>query len=193
MADTGAPWNIPYAEPSDLVRDWPDLSEDVADAVAAGLTDASLIKQVASTTKTDTFVLSATTSTPFTDITGLSVTITPSTVTSKVLLIAQSNASTDAPMIFRINGGNASDYVGDASGSRLRAAIQASGFSSVSRGLSIVHLDSPATTSPVTYTLQCRSGGVTAANVHINRSESDENDANRMRTASSITAIEVAA
>jgi hypothetical protein len=37
MADTGAPWNIPFAEPSDLVRDWPALSEDVADAVAAGL------------------------------------------------------------------------------------------------------------------------------------------------------------
>jgi hypothetical protein len=40
MADTGAPWNIPFAEPSDLVRDWPALSEDVADAVAAGLTAA---------------------------------------------------------------------------------------------------------------------------------------------------------
>ena len=38
MADTGAPWSIPYAEPADLVRDWPALSEDVADAVAAGLT-----------------------------------------------------------------------------------------------------------------------------------------------------------
>jgi hypothetical protein len=41
MPDTGAPWSIPYAEPSDLVRDWPALSEDVADAVAAGLTNAS--------------------------------------------------------------------------------------------------------------------------------------------------------
>jgi hypothetical protein len=40
MADTGAPWFIPYAEPADLVRDWPGLSEDVADAVAAGLTAA---------------------------------------------------------------------------------------------------------------------------------------------------------
>jgi len=40
VADTGAPWNIPFAEPTDLVRDWPQLSEDVADAVAAGLTEA---------------------------------------------------------------------------------------------------------------------------------------------------------
>jgi hypothetical protein len=40
MADTGAPWNIPYAEPAELVRDWPALSEDVAEAVAAGLSAA---------------------------------------------------------------------------------------------------------------------------------------------------------
>ena len=37
MADTGAPYNIPFAEPTDLVRDWPALSEDVADAVVLGL------------------------------------------------------------------------------------------------------------------------------------------------------------
>jgi hypothetical protein len=42
VADTGAPWNIPYAEPTDLVRDWPALSEDVAEAVADGLDDAAV-------------------------------------------------------------------------------------------------------------------------------------------------------
>jgi hypothetical protein len=38
MADTGNPWFIPFAEPSDLVRDWPALSSAVGTAVAAGLT-----------------------------------------------------------------------------------------------------------------------------------------------------------
>jgi hypothetical protein len=33
MADTGAPFEVPYAEPTDLVRDWPGISEDVADKV----------------------------------------------------------------------------------------------------------------------------------------------------------------
>jgi hypothetical protein len=37
MADTGAPYFIPYAEPTDLVRDWPELSEDVALAIVAAL------------------------------------------------------------------------------------------------------------------------------------------------------------
>jgi hypothetical protein len=40
MADTGNPWFIPFAEPSDLVRDWPALSSAVATAVADGLSSA---------------------------------------------------------------------------------------------------------------------------------------------------------
>jgi hypothetical protein len=51
MPDTGAPWNIPYAAPADLVRDWPALSEDVAEAIADGLSAASFS---ASTTITAT-------------------------------------------------------------------------------------------------------------------------------------------
>lgn len=54
MADTGAPWEIPYAEPGDLVRDWPALSEDVADAVADGLTASSPFDSVDEITATDT-------------------------------------------------------------------------------------------------------------------------------------------
>jgi hypothetical protein len=42
MPDTGAPWNIPYVENADLVRDWPADSLLVANAVAAGLSAAGL-------------------------------------------------------------------------------------------------------------------------------------------------------
>jgi hypothetical protein len=37
MPDTGAPWNLPYPSPSDLVRDAPQAFEDLAVATAAGL------------------------------------------------------------------------------------------------------------------------------------------------------------
>jgi hypothetical protein len=40
MADTGAPWNIPYATPTDLVRGYPAVDEAQALAVASGLTSA---------------------------------------------------------------------------------------------------------------------------------------------------------
>jgi hypothetical protein len=53
MPDTGAPWNIPYAAPTDLVRDWPALSEDIAEAVADGLDIAASYTNVAVITATD--------------------------------------------------------------------------------------------------------------------------------------------
>lgn len=40
MADTGAPWNIPYIEPSDIVRDYPAADEAQALAIAAALSGA---------------------------------------------------------------------------------------------------------------------------------------------------------
>ena len=45
MPDTGAPWNIPYVDDSDLVRDFPTADEAQALAIAAGLTSAAAIKQ----------------------------------------------------------------------------------------------------------------------------------------------------
>jgi Mg-chelatase subunit ChlD len=36
MPDTGAPWNLPYPAPTDLVRDGAQNFEDLADAVALG-------------------------------------------------------------------------------------------------------------------------------------------------------------
>jgi len=83
MADTGAPWNIPYAEPSDLVRDWPALSEDVAEAVAAGLTSVSVVRQIKQVITTTDFTTSSTTAV---DLTGVSVSITPQSATNRILL-----------------------------------------------------------------------------------------------------------
>jgi hypothetical protein len=37
MPDTGAPWNIPYLDGTELVRAYPAFSEDLADAVADAL------------------------------------------------------------------------------------------------------------------------------------------------------------
>jgi hypothetical protein len=59
MPDTGAPYFIPFAAPADLVRDWPDLSEDVALAIASGLSAAGnpgIGSNVVQTVKTDTAI-----------------------------------------------------------------------------------------------------------------------------------------
>jgi len=52
MPDTGAPWNIPYVAGTDLVRDWPTDSQDLAEAIADGL-DGTGFDSVATITATD--------------------------------------------------------------------------------------------------------------------------------------------
>jgi len=155
------------------------------------------VLQVLSTAKLDTFTSSSTSYTP---ITGLTRSITPSSATSKVLVMVQlafSNGGLGAGInygSFRLTGGNAGTYIGSSAGSR-RAAVfggtsevnNASGMHSAS----LVYLDSPATTSAITYGVETitRASGFIA----INRSNADGNDDYNTRGASSITVMEVSA
>jgi hypothetical protein len=166
VADTGSPWFIPFAEPTDLVRDWPDLSEDVADAVAAGLTAAGtegIGPNVVSATKVDFFT---TTSTSKTDVTGLTATITPSSNTSKVLaivsiVISNSGANDYSAILVRD-----STEIGSGTGGSTRNGFGANrGNSAVAHGYSMAFLDSPNTDLPVTYKVQVHGdGGTTTVN-----------------------------
>ena len=197
MADTGAPYFIPFADPTDLVRDWPALSEDVAEAVADGLDaagNAGIGSNVVQAVKTDEFTTSSST---YVDVTGLSVTITPSSDTSKVLLLAHVNGSSTAAgaFAFRFTGGNSTAYVGDSEGARTRAF---SGIRSNSTNFTVarvtfpvtaVYLDSPVSAAPVTYKVQMLAA---AGTVHVNRVDENVNEAAIMRTASSLTVVEVA-
>lgn len=156
----------------------------------------SSILQVVSTTKTDTFT---TTSATFVDVTGLTAAITPSSASSKILVIAQVTFSLVSGGTgyghFRIAGGNTDSYLGTGSGSRVPTVFGGSNATGINNenitlGASIVYLDSPATTSPVTYSVRARQAF--AGTVFVNRSSSDPNDATGARGASSITVMEVA-
>ena len=199
MPDTGAPWNIPYVESADLVSDWPADSLLVANAVAAGLSaagNAGIGSNVVQTAKTDTF---STTSATFTTVTGLTVTITPTSASSKILLLADvklSHSDAAGGYIVRLAGGNAAAYVGAAVGSRTQGLVGLENASAVAEhirllGQTFVYLDSPATTSATTYSVeivQTRTG-----TAYVNQTGLDTNSADFPRGASSITAIEVAA
>jgi hypothetical protein len=195
MADTGAPWNLPYPIDTDLVRDGAQAIEDLADAVASGLSaaaNAGIGSNVVQTVKTNTFT---TTSTSFTALDGLSVTITPSSDTSKVLLVATINIgdTLNGGTFLRVTGGNAATFVGDAASSRIRAALSGDNNHLSGEGQSgfgLVYLDSPASASAVTYQVEIM---VSTGTGHVNRSRNDTNSGRYARTASSIVAIEVAA
>lgn len=153
----------------------------------------SPILQVVSTAKTDTFTSSSGT---FTDVTGLSVTITPSSATSKVLvqLSVNGNGGTaSASMIGRLVRGSTAIAIGDAAGSRSRATFGnsiAAGSSDIINN-AVTFLDSPATTSATTYKIQVLSDSSPNL-VYINRSSSDGDLATRARSISTITVMEVA-
>ena len=153
MPDTGLPWEIPYAAPADLVRDWPALSEDVADAVAAGLSAAGnpgIGSNVVQALKTDSFTSS---STSYVAITGLTATITPTTDTSKILVFVSCNIRGRYDINVRLK--RDSTVIGNDPWKNAGQGNVASN-AQLTTLLSALYLDSPATTSAVTYSVEVK-------------------------------------
>jgi hypothetical protein len=171
------------------------VATQLTGTIAAARLPAGTVLQVVSTAKTDTF---STTSTSFVDVTGLSVTITPSSASSKILVFAQVSASMtgDAGQAFsfKVVGGNTASYIGDSAGNRVRGVFGVAGVSggAYMAASSIMYLDSPATTSATTYKIQAQTGQ-SATTSYVNRSGSDSNNIDTTRGASSITVMEIAA
>jgi hypothetical protein len=154
------------------------------------------VLQVVQTVKTDTFSASPGQGT-WTDVTGLSVSITPTSATNKILCfidiaIGHSTQTTGAANV-RLVRGSTPIYIGDAAGSRARSIASwpyEFGQYTLIR-YSGVYLDSPATTSSTTYKYQI-SGQSTSYTVYVNRTHYDNDRWEDPRVASSITVMEIA-
>lgn len=152
--------------------------------------------QVVSTIKADTF--SAAQTLTFTDITGLSVSITPKFSTSKILVtVSVGGASMDGggAQAYRLVRDSTAIGVGTPTGSRQGTSwrdFNGSADGNVAfGGYAFTFLDSPATTSATTYKLQLIMQTGTG---YINRSvtDLDSNNAYGTRAASTITVMEIA-
>ena len=167
------------------------------DADASGLlAEAGGIgSNVVQTVKTNTFTTS---STSYADVTGLSVTITPTSATSKILVIAQYAMSGNniRGTHSALTRGTTVIYQGDADGSKVRASYgfffpNLTDITATVYPVSLSYLDSPSTTSATEYRVRVRAGD--AGSVFIGRASIEPNDARSARMPASITAIEVAA
>jgi hypothetical protein len=147
--------------------------------------------QLISTTKKD--IQTITTTSWGTAITGLSVTITPKYSNSLIYLFSQitCGVNSNVAVYFRLYRDSTLILVGDAAGSRDQvsyaqypAAYTANNITSSG----VNGIDSPATTSPITYSIQCRSS---AGSAFINRMDTDSNTSIYARAISTITAMEV--
>ena len=158
---------------------------------------AGAVLQVVQTTKTDTF---STTSTSYTDVTGLSVSITPSSTSNKVLFIADlsvggANGTDDNHVFIQMVRGSTAINIGDARGSNRKRGtfVVNNGLAGQMFHCSMSFLDSPSTTSATTYKIQMLStaGGITGC---VNRSGRDADDSagHDGNAASTITVMEIA-
>ena len=152
---------------------------------------AGAVVQVKSVTKTDTFSVAGTT---YTDVTGLAVTITPTSATNKILVVASVAASqtvgSNTSYLQLVRGATAIG-IGDAAGSRIRATASVdtpANNTLTSSSLSV--LDDPNTTSATTYTVQIRAN-TGASNSFVNRSSADTDATTTPRCVSTITVYEV--
>lgn len=156
------------------------------------------VLQVQSTTVTSVVTISGS-STPA-NITGMSVSITPKSSSSKVLIIGAINigggSSSSLRTFVSLTGGNAgTGYRGDANGSNQRVAISSDQPVDTYgvRQYNLLYLDAPATTSATTYQVQAGSDGGSTT-LYLNRGFYDNSGlTNVARSASTITAMEIAA
>jgi hypothetical protein len=150
------------------------------------------VVQVKSTTKTDTFT---TTSSSMTDVTGLSVSITPTSASNLVLVNVSLSAcgpTGSAALQGQLVRDSTAIALGDTAGSRTRTTINNIENPAPSAlSLNVMFLDSPATTSATTYKLQIRSNS-SPATVFVNRSSTDTDNNQFARSISTITVMEVA-
>lgn len=156
-----------------------------------GAASAGKILQVITTAKTDTFT---TTSTSLVDVTGLSVTITPTLSTSTILVLCSvqySISHVDGQQYLQLLRGSTSIAQGDSAGSRTRTTAQGAPVQVYAlNNYALTFIDNPATTSATTYKIQTR---VTASTGYINRTVTDLDNSVYPRGISTITVMEIGA
>ena len=152
------------------------------------------ILQVVQTSKTNTFT---TTSSTATAITGLDVTITPSSVSSKILIMCFMTVGSDPSNgfpVWYLQRGATQILIGDAGAANQRRVTTGSATlnSNYLGSAALSYLDSPASTSALTYGMYTSTADSTGT-VCINRTFVDGNVNYNARGTSTIIAMEVGA
>ena len=172
-----------------------DTDMIAAGAVTGPKKGAGSILQVVQTFKTDITSGSGSQGN-FQDISGLSVSITPTSSSNKILVtfsVQFGVGSTGTPVGMRLERDGTGIGIADASGSRNRGTVaEQTTFSNANNTVRLAtsqFLDSPNTTSSVTYNCAIHSSNTW----YINRSEEFETSNNHTVGTSFISAMEVAA
>ena len=167
-----------------------DLATNL-DLTSKVLTGVGLLKQVVTTTMTDTFAATGV----FDQITGLNTSITTSSDSSKVLIfltIGQASLNNGYSGSFALSRDGTRILVGAAAGTRGQTSIKFySDSSSHSSGFSFIGVDTPGTAGTYTYGLQA--SPQTGGTLYVNRTyvNTDTSNPYEDRAASHLTLVEI--
>ena len=128
--------------------------------------------------------------------TGLSLAITPTLASSKILVMISAVVGNDVGTAhFRLVRDSTVINVGNSEGNRLQTSVSvrdtSSPYALLMQEISINFLDNPSTTSETTYKIQCTNGATYDGNIYINRSHNDDNADYGARCTSNITLQEI--
>jgi len=155
--------------------------------------NAGEVIQVVSTTKTDTFSIST-----FSDVTGLSASITPASASNKILVIVDIQGSASSRYGgYRLLRGATNIAIGNTAGSRTSITMGTMANNDITyhdftftANASMNFLDSPNTTSSTTYKIQVGNLDGTST-FNINRKQQDSDGVTSQRSVSTITLMEI--
>ena len=155
---------------------------------------AGKILQCLSTAKTDTWSLASST---FTDIPSLTVDITPAATSSKILIFGHISDSMSASSsnAYRIMRDSTAVGIGTAAGNRQGASSKSyhTGATSHSNTVPYFFLDSPSSTSELTYKIQMSAQSSRTGYINQTAADGDYDDAYAHRGICTITVMEIGA
>jgi hypothetical protein len=197
---------------NDLISGKTALGETPADTDEFLVSDAGTLKrvdfshikgggkigQVVSTTKTDTFSQSVSSAGDSNIVTGLTVDITPSATSSKILIFVNVSIGVNGShgIGFKLFRDSTQIDLADSSSNRRqnsKGMVGNYGGVSYNVNLSTNHLDSPSSTSQITYGIKTNHTSSSSKGMTVNSSYDDSDDSKLGRQASTITAMEVLA
>jgi hypothetical protein len=195
---TTANFDIPFLDGTELVRDYPQFSEDLAEAIDDGLGVAGGLVAVRHVIKTNTETQSLTAGANFA-VDGLSITHTMADASNRLIISAYFGAAANSQGFGQVGIAVADDGtlvgVGDAVGNRAR--VGAGGPTTPTVGENVVtspavtFLYEPGDTAEHVYTVRAINIRNDTRTVFINRSEVDTNDERFVRATSGFVIQEV--
>ncbi len=199
MPDTGAPYNIPFLDGTEFVKDYPDFSEDLADAIVDGLDAAGGLVAVKHEIRTTPQTFSNVGGGDNRAVGGLSITHTMADANNRLIISAYfgnaANSRGQGDVGIAVADDGTLIGIADADGNRTQVGAGGAVATGASKRVvtmpSVTFVHEPGDTAEHTYTVRAINIQAITQTMFINRNEDDLNQIFEPRASSALTIMEV--